>query len=351
MKTWGQRIRDLFIGTRAVPPSSSPTPATTGHQHATIDGRNNVIVQIQGDGNTVVEHLPHLTLTRHLQWRQRTEELDLLLPYSRSVPLIGREPLLHDLWRWLTTPTPISLRVLIGRAGSGKTRLALELGEDAIPKGWDAGFVTDRELERFLAQQNLATWGWRRPTLIVIDYATSRAHQLHDWLVELADNPGSLTTPLRMLLLERHADPSGGWWQEAFGRGGSDAQAIRHLLDPADHPVTVPSIVAPEERRAILTAILARAGSTEPPPAPTVDPNFDRQLADLSWGGEPLFLLMAGLTAARLDFGHVLALSRTDLAYNRAAKSVHMTLAHFVTASEKSPLAPLCQRGGQNSPL
>jgi hypothetical protein len=33
------------------------------------------------------------------------------------------------------------------------------------------------------------------------------------------------------------------------------------------------------------------------------------------------------------------------------AKSVHMTLAHFVTASEKSPLAPLCQRGEQNSPL
>ena len=260
---------------------------------------NNLIIQIQGDGNTVVEHLPHLTLTRYLTRRQQTKsELDLLLPYSRSVPMIGREPLLRDLWQWLSMSTPISLRVLIGRAGSGKTRLALELCEEAIATGWDAGFVTDRELERFLAQQNLSTWGWQRPTLIVIDYAASRAAQLHDWLVELADNPGSPTTPLRILLLERHADPSGGWWQEAFGRGGSDAQAIRHLLDPTDHPVTVPSIVASEERHAILTAILARAGSTERLPAARVNPNFDRQLADLSWGGEPLFLLMAGLTAA-----------------------------------------------------
>jgi hypothetical protein len=32
-------------------------------------------------------------------------------------------------------------------------------------------------------------------------------------------------------------------------------------------------------------------------------------------------------------------------------KSDHMTLVHFVTAREKSPLAPLCQRGGQNAPF
>ncbi|MBI3246825.1 MAG: tetratricopeptide repeat protein [Deltaproteobacteria bacterium] len=166
-----------------------------------------------------------------------------------------------------------------------------------------------------MMQQNLATWGWQRPTLIVIDYAASRARQLHDWFAELAENGGDPQKPLRVLLLERHADPAGGWWQEAFGRGDGDAQAVRHLLDPADRPVALPSLADPEERRALLTAVLAKLGSTERPPARGTDAHFDRLLADLSWGGEPLFLFMAGLTAARLGFGQVLALSRVDLAY------------------------------------
>lgn len=119
-------------------------------------------------------------------------------------------------------------------------------------------------------------------------------------------------------MLERHADPSGGWWELAFGRGGWDAQALRHLLDPPDRAVLLPALAGSEERRRILAAVIERAGSVVRPPVPGADPAFDRQLADLSWGGEPLFLMMAGLTAARAGFGHVLALARTDLAFTIA---------------------------------
>lgn len=321
---WIQRLRDLLPGAASAPsPPAAPVPAPIGTQHAVADGRDNVIIQIQGDGNSVVENLPHLTLTRYLTRRQHSElEPDLLMPYSMAIPFLGRKPEMAELYDWMASAKPIAIRVLVGRAGMGKTRLALELCDEAVKRQWDAGFVTERELERFMAQQNLATWGWRCPTLIVIDYAAPRARQLHQWFVELADNGGDPRKPLRVLLLERHADPSGGWWQEAFGRGGGDAQAVRHLLDPADRPVVLPSLADPEERRELLTAVLTRLDSAERPPAPGVDAHFDRLLANLSWGGEPLFLFMAGLTAARLGFGRVLALSRTDLAYSIADREI-----------------------------
>lgn len=339
MRGWMQRLRNLLTGATGTPAPVASVPSPVATQHVVADGRNNLIIQIQGDGNSVVEHLPHLTLTRYLTRRQPDEnesEANLLTPYRMAIPMIGRDTQVAELQAWLASAKPISIRVLIGRAGSGKTRLALELCDAAVQQQWDAGFVAERELERFMTQQNLATWGWQRPTLIVIDYAASRAQQLHDWFVELADNGGAARPPLRVLLLERHADPAGGWWQEAFGRGDGDAQAVRRLLDPADHPVALPSLADPEERRALLTAVLVKLGSTERPPACGTDTHFDRLLAALTWGGEPLFLFMAGLTAARLGLGQVLALSRTDLAYAIADRESE----RIETFAEKHKLNP-----------
>jgi hypothetical protein len=123
---------------------------------------------------------------------------------------------MEQLRRWSTRNKTISIRVITGGAGSGKTRLALEFCDALVEHGWDAGFVTDAELTRFATQQNLSTWGWARPTLIVVDYAAARAQVLHRWLVELAENPGNTKKPLRVLLLERDADPEQGWWETAL---------------------------------------------------------------------------------------------------------------------------------------
>jgi tetratricopeptide (TPR) repeat protein len=293
-------------------------------QHAEVYGRNNVIVQIQGDGNTVVAGLAHLTLTRYLNRRRggggpTGEAAEILSPYALAIPFIGREPVMADLRTWMEKDQPISVRVLTARGGGGKTRLALELCDEATRRGWFAGFVTDRELLRFLAQQNLSTWGWSRPTLVVLDYAASRARLLHEWLVELADNAGGSGHPLRLLLLERHADPSMGWWLEAFGRGGGDADAVRRLLDPAGGPFILPAVGA-SERRVIFGAALEQVGGGLQPPE---TPDFARRLAELSWGGEPLFLIMAGLTAARAGLAHVLALSPTDVVFEVAKHELH----------------------------
>jgi tetratricopeptide (TPR) repeat protein len=336
-------------------------PAGPTVQRAEVSGDRNVVVQIVGDGNTVVPGYAYLSLTRYLnrrvlpgQGEPLGEAAALLSPYAFSVPLVGREKVLADLWAWMRNGRPISIRVMTARAGTGKTRLALELCEQAVREGWDAGFLPDGELVRFRAAQNASTWGWRRPSLVVVDYAASRVEPLREWLIELADHAGYKGKPLRLLLLERHADPSSGWWREVFGVGGGDAEAVAQLLNPPAGPFELPPLVAPEERRQVLVEILKRVGSSVRPPDLATKPGFAERLGEITWGGEPLFLLMAGLVASRAGFGEVLALSATELGFQIAGHEVHrihaIARAHQIPEELLGHLAAfvtLCQGLGQ----
>jgi hypothetical protein len=71
-----------------------------GSQHSRVDGGGNIIVQIRGDDNRVnVEGLPHLTLTNFRSRRvEARTKLDLLDPFRRSIPHLGREQDLATLW-------------------------------------------------------------------------------------------------------------------------------------------------------------------------------------------------------------------------------------------------------------
>ena len=190
-------------------------------QTASTAGNGNFIVQIQGDGNSIVTGLPHLELTRRHGIARRIEvdpstgksrESDVIRPFTHSIELVGRETELDDLRGWLRKESAISVRVLTGSAGYGKTRLALELIEEMAPQGWCAGFLTRAELKRFRVQHDLAGWGWNAPILAVVDYASASARDLHAWLKELEDHAvwedadSRNRYPLRLLLLERQAE-------------------------------------------------------------------------------------------------------------------------------------------------
>lgn len=169
---------------------------------------------------------PHLTLhARHRLARVPRNYLDLLNPVNRAIPMVGRDAAIGDLDAWLRSDARISARCLIGGAGCGKTRVALGLCARADERGWFVGFVDHDELTRFHRQQNLAAWGWSRATLIVVDYAAAKAQVLREWLAELVQRPGDAGEPLRLLLLERHADASLGWWGDLTTPRGWPQQA------------------------------------------------------------------------------------------------------------------------------
>ena len=231
-------------------------------QQAKTEGANNVIVQAIGDGIQITIGRPHLMLIPpRSRAREIRSEIDLLNAYCRSIALVGREADMQSLWDWLHSARPVAVRTLKGRAGAGKTRIAIELIErlNAEKAGqWFAGFVGGREMRRFVREQSLADWGWARPTLVVVDYAASLVEPLREWLRDLAQNPardGGI--PLRLLLLEREAAADEGWLQVLCSGGQSEAN-VPDLFDPLE-PKQLDPLGTLEPRRAVLGAMLVAA--------------------------------------------------------------------------------------------
>ncbi|MBW4093536.1 MAG: tetratricopeptide repeat protein [Proteobacteria bacterium] len=229
----------------------------------------------------------------------------------------------------------------MARAGTGKTRLAIELCERAEASGWNAGFARADELRRFFDHRNLSDWRWNEKALIVVDYAAASATALRQWQAVLARHP-PCAHPLRLLLLERHADAETGWWAELARPGGMSGRGPESLLDPAG-PIVLASLRAVEDRRALFAQAMAEAVRVLRPavvpvlPAPGTDAAFERRLADDTINNEPLFLLMAGLVALTTGAPAALSFSRIDLAL-RVAEAERDRLDRLATAAGIDPV-------------
>ena len=293
-------------------------------QAANVFGSDNIVVQaIDSVVNVNVGVRPFLRLT---QFEKRTRlavqgnsDVALLSAYRFDVvSLIGREKALADLRTWLHAEASVSVRVLVGAGGRGKTRLALELAREIAEGGWLAGFATADELHRFRGQHSVEQWRWDKPVLVILDYAASRADQLRGWIRELVDASLEERPKLRLLLLERQASRAIGWLATIFGQGDNDnSRAAIALLNPSE-PVELPVLGEIEFRRQVFGALLKRANGALDVPARGADAEFDRLLGDGKWAGDPLYLMMAGLAAAKAGVRSALALSRVDLALSVA---------------------------------
>ena len=175
----------------------SPEMSGSPNQKANA-GLGSVIVQIKGDGNTVIVGLPHLELFQYqgLYRRINTDpitgkpnEIDIINPFARAIGMVGRETVLAGLRNWLGSNEPVSTRVLTGGAGLGKSRLSLELIEEMAAEGWRAGFLTRDNLAHFRSQPDRTCWDWNAPVLAIVDYASASAHDLNAWLRDLAGHP------------------------------------------------------------------------------------------------------------------------------------------------------------------
>src|SRR5271169_406122 len=298
--------------------------------HANVEGEQNIVLQIRGDHNSVnIEGLPHFTLTNFLSRQKPLKtELDLLDPFRRSIELLGREHDMGTLWSWLNSDKPIAVRAVIGRAGSGKTRMAVELIarlQSEKTDKWHAGFATGRELQRFVDGRNLSSWGWQRPTLIVVDYAAALVVPINTWLHELAENSRSTSPPLRLLLLERDADTQQGWLRSLHDDSWS-GEGVQDLVDPFEPLKLQP--LSDRSRRDVLAAMLSKAAEFMKKPAPVLPPSghdqiFEHSLEQPLWA-DPLYLMMSALVAtdAQLPLVEVMALPRPDLAFRLADREL-----------------------------
>jgi hypothetical protein len=127
-----------------------------------IVGERGIGVQLSGGGNTVIVYAGSAELhlvPKHRRKAERLEtELQLLRVDLRATTLLGRDAELATLRAWLDSPRLISVRCITGRAGAGKTRLAVELCERADGAGWIAGFAHYAQFQEFVKQA--AGWRW-----------------------------------------------------------------------------------------------------------------------------------------------------------------------------------------------
>ena len=197
---------------------------------ASVSGSGNIAVCIAGDGNTVnVCSRPYVTLTRPVR-RTPLHEMEILYSTLETSPFVGREADLGVLRGWLDEAAAVSVLTFTGAGGSGKTRLALEL-MNRVEAEWACGFVS-----RFDAPHGLANAPGpgleKRPLLAVVDYAAGHAEALRELLGDLA-RYGTALPKLRLLLLERVADPQLGWYQRLFDYSQtSNTAELFHRVEP-----------------------------------------------------------------------------------------------------------------------
>ncbi|MCJ8269826.1 MAG: hypothetical protein MJK04_10540, partial [Psychrosphaera sp.] len=115
---------------------------------------------------------------------------------------------LDKLLEWSTADKfPITLRLLTGEGGTGKTRLATQLCHELAKQNWTVGFLQRNQQKKELA----ATWqGLKasgKPCLVVVDYAETQSDELINLLKLILDS--SEHKNVCLLLLARDG---GDWW-------------------------------------------------------------------------------------------------------------------------------------------
>ena len=248
--------------------------------------------------------------------RLRNEQPSLWLQaYNALVPMTGREPEIEELFQMIRAEGLFRWRVFFGEAGMGKTRLAIEFARKAMSEGWHAGFLSSNNLRLFVSADLAGAWRPCVPTLIVVDYAASKVADLRRLFEHFSameaearqDTEGQTATPpVRVLLLERHADEARGWLHELLAAGesvtgdllrGDCYLGVRKLQPPGGK--TASGAITADFTRQIIENTFARWAAISGRTAPSL-PDFaekDWRSIQLRTGNRPLYLQMAAIHA------------------------------------------------------
>ncbi|MEV0234512.1 hypothetical protein AB0H84_33940, partial [Nonomuraea sp. NPDC050786] len=131
----------------------------------------------------------------------------LLLARHAMVPFLGRDEELAHLRAWAAEPAALSIAILTGRSGTGKTRLASELCVELAAAGWDTGFLPLDSVVGPLASRTLNA---SRPTLLVVDGAEPSPPLVGELVRHLAKH--GRNPRVRLLLLAREPGEA-EWWR------------------------------------------------------------------------------------------------------------------------------------------
>ena len=185
-------------------------------------------------------------------------------------------PELEELATWMADDGPTGVRLVTGAGGSGKTRLALELGKRVTGLSWRSWWVPAGQE----ADAVRAASAGGEPALLVADYAETR-EGLAAMLAAVAAAQGGAR--LRILLLARSA---GEWWQRLLDGLPDDVSdlAVGHA------PVMLGPVAATPDQAAVFAEALAAFAELRGIPCPDARP----------WAADPDAVVLVVHAAALL---------------------------------------------------
>jgi tetratricopeptide (TPR) repeat protein len=200
---------------------------------------------------------------------------------SRATSLVGRDEEQAQLQKFLNSDSTFSWLLMTGDAGSGKSRLALDLCRQ-VGNEWHAGFFN-----RTKTNFDWSQFSPIRKTLIVIDYVASRAEEVGEIVLTLSRTSSEFTEPVRVLLVERE---KASWWTD-FSREASHSESAEIVACQYGDPLELPGM----SPRAILQiakeVVLARGGLWDIEAAR----EFLARMYNYDRRGRPLFAMIVAL--------------------------------------------------------
>jgi tetratricopeptide (TPR) repeat protein len=167
-----------------------------------------------------------------------------------------------------------------GAAGSGKSRLALELCRRAQPS-WAAGF-----LSRVSAFDQWTEYNPAMPTLIVVDYVAGRVSAVSDMVLQLGRSVSSRSRRVRVLLVEREENRP---WRSTFLREDSHGESVEIASLQYGEPLRLGPLRA-DALHAMAADVATALNATWYAERQQA---FDQRLGALDAFGRPLFAMIA----------------------------------------------------------
>ncbi|MGP3955317.1 tetratricopeptide repeat protein [Nonomuraea sp. 3N208] len=211
----------------------------------------------------------------------------LLMPRHAVVPFLGRAEELARLREWADEPGALSIAVLSGRRGTGRTRLAGELCEVLARAGWDAGFLPLGSVCGALSGEaagRAVTLDVVRPTLLVVDHPEPSSPLVGELVRRLAKHEHN--PPVRILLLVREPGEAEWWRRLDTAAGGWLRRLNTATVQLNARPLTLAERT--EHAHAAMKAF-APSRAALPWPPPLDDPDY----------GLPLHVHLAALMRLR----------------------------------------------------